>query len=698
MKEFVAFLLPPAVALAGARINRIVLGKEFELRFGGGMRFGLGLASGMLVFTQTLLLGAIAGVNAAAVLAWLALLWGAIEFALLLPRAVEGVKGMKFQMTHFWLFLFIPVIIAWWVFGRLSTLEGTLEFDANVFWVFKSKILYLEQGQALLARLHDPSFAYAHWDYPLLVPDLYVLGYGAYGGVNEFINKVWPFWMMVGLCLAILSLARTLNRPHPLPIAAVIIICFLPGTLYCVHMEGGTFPMVFYVGLTTLLIVHSLFRADSLALAAAIMALAGCAMTKFEGIVYTGVWFCALLPMCWRRAWLRQAALGRAFFIGLACWAPYIFFRFLEPVAHPESGWWRAGIASLGMVLHRFPQVWLLTICNRFFYPNFYTWEPSHGWGLSWTGHLLHWTSFCEPRLLFLPWLTLLLLTLSLWKKERRFAVLSLTAVVMGVLTILAFVISCLTQRQADLSEAISSNCEPMGRYSYPFFVAWFLGILVTWFADADALPVPATGKSQSAGELMIPNHENQNRTMTLHKQLGGLVTFFAMATGVFLIWAQWLYNDSSSRIMSLSQLNKRASFLRQITDPIRRDTLCTPLGALGRLLDHELPKNTRIFVVGMIGKTNASSLGNYFILRNYLFPRQVEVSLDGKALFHEGWFDGVPCNSINELRTKGFQFLIRPVQGEVLLFDLITMTPLAVEDGPNGFRLVPITPTSQTP
>ena len=64
--------------------------------------------------------------------------------------------------------------------------------------------------------------------------------------------------------------------------------------------------------------------------------------------------------------------------------------------------------------------------------------------------------------------------------------------------------------------------------------------------------------------------------------------------------------------------------------------------------------------------------LGYYFFLRNYLFPREVEISLGDKAIFHEGWFSGTPCDSPAELQTNGFDLLLRY--------------------GPNGFALVPLT------
>ena len=219
MKELIAFILPPATAFAGMRISRLVLGRKFEENFGWGLRFALGLSVGMVVFTQSVLLTALAGINASGWLAWTALVWGVIEAGLLLPRLVSGVNRIKFQAGHLWLLLLLPVLYSWWVFGRLCTLEGTLEFDANAFWVFKSKIFYLEQGKDLLGVLHQPNLVYAHMDYPMLVSCLYTLNYGAVGGVNEFINKVWPLWMVIALCLAPAfsgaGLAATPTAAHP---------------------------------------------------------------------------------------------------------------------------------------------------------------------------------------------------------------------------------------------------------------------------------------------------------------------------------------------------------------------------------------------------------------------------------------------------------------------------------------------------
>jgi hypothetical protein len=493
VKEWIAFILPPATAFAGMRLTRLLLGQAFEDRFGAGLRFATGLAVGMFIFSQAVLLGALAGVNLAGVLAWLALIWGAAEVVLLLPKAAAELKGTKFQPGHLWLFLLLPVIYSWWVFGRLSTLEGTLEFDANAFWVFKSKLLYLEQGKNLLNLLHQSNIGYAHLDYPMLVTCLYTLGYGAVGGVDEFVNKVWPFWMVVALCLGILSLGKVWKHPHPLPIVTVVVFCFLPASLQFIRQEGGTMPMVFFVSVTALLIVKAISSADEFYLAAAILATAACATVKFEGVIYAGIWFCVLLPICWRRGWLKTPVLWKSVLAAVVCLLPYAWFRLDKPVLPPESGWWHTGIAAPALTLHRFPQAWFLNIFARFFNSDFFHWQAGNTDHLQWAGK---WTGpgvFVNEQLTALPWLVFILLALALWKGRARLALGSLTVVIFGVLTFLSLVIACLPRMQTDLTLVTEfSTGSDVGRYSYPFFAAWFLAVAAAWF-DHPQSPQPAS-------------------------------------------------------------------------------------------------------------------------------------------------------------------------------------------------------------
>jgi hypothetical protein len=111
---------------------------------------------------------------------------------------------------------------------------------------------------------------------------------------------------------------------------------------------------------------------------------------------------------------------------------------------------------------------------------------------------------------------------------------------------------------------------------------------------------------------------------------------------------------------LSLWQLDQRAGQLADIKDPIARDERCIPTAMMARRLNERPPADTRIFVNGVVGTSNSARETTYFFLRNYLFPRDVEISLDGKAAQTLEGFSGVPCESRDELRTNGFDVLIR--------------------------------------
>lgn len=481
MKELLVFLLPPAVALAGLRLARLLLGRDLDVRLGFGLRFALGLGLGMLVFSQAELAGALLRVRSAAALAWTGWVWGFVELALLAPGLWAAVKRIQWRREHAWLLLLAPVLYSWWIFARLSVVEGTLEFDAASFWVFKAKVLYLEQGHNLVPWMRQPNFADAHWEYPLLVPCLYTLNYGAMGAVDEFVNKVWPFWMMAALSLGVLSLGNAWTRPHPLPFVTVIVLCFLPDSLLSIRQEGGTMPLLFFVGLTVLLLVKAISTRDELCLAAAVLSGAGCAATKFEGMVFVAVCGVVTLPILWRRGWLSRPVVRRAALVAVVCLLPYTVYRFEKPVAHSEAGWWRSGIAAPGAALRRFPQVFFLNLSSRFFNREFWQWQPRDNDRLQRTGQWTGPGSLWNEEVALLPWLLLILLGLSLWQRHNL-AVACVSAVMSGVFAFLSLAMACLPGVQQDLSRLILYGCTFSGRYYYPFLVAWFLALAAAWF------------------------------------------------------------------------------------------------------------------------------------------------------------------------------------------------------------------------
>ncbi|HUA66257.1 MAG TPA: hypothetical protein VME24_10440 [Alphaproteobacteria bacterium] len=482
MSEFAAFCLPPATALVGMRLAALILGGKFTEQFGFGLRFAIGLAFGMVVFTQAVLLSALAGINTFFLLAWLAMLWGVVELALVLVKLPAHTKRIEFQPAHLWVVLLIPLVYSWWVFGRLSTLEGTLEFDANAFWVFKAKILYLKQGRDLIHVLRDVNLGYAHMDYPMLVPCLYTLNYGLVGRVDEFVNKVWPFWMIVALCSAIISAARFWRQPRPLPVAVVTLIAFLPASLEFIRNEGGTIPMVFYTSLAALLIVAAVYAGYELAPAALVLVLVGCFSTKFEGVLFTAFTGCALIAVGLRRGWLANRVLWKSAAAAFICIVPYVIYRLLKPVPNGESAWFHTGMATPGAVAHRFPQIWFLDVFARFFNPALFQWQANNN-RLQWIGHWTGWGSLVNDQLSVLPWLLLALLILSLvYKSSGRLVIGLLSGIILILFTFLSFVVACL--KKDDLQSGIDFACNVVGRYYYPFFTAWFLGTAAVWFMD----------------------------------------------------------------------------------------------------------------------------------------------------------------------------------------------------------------------
>ena len=482
--DLVAFILPPAVALAGMRLSQWILGAKFQTEFGLGFRFAFGLGLGMLLFTQAVLLCALVGINGAYLLAHLALAWGVVEAVLLVIKLPANVKSLKFQTGHLWLLLLLPLLYSWWVFGRLSTLEGTLEFDANAFWAFKSKIFFLEQGRDLVHVLRNSNLAYMHLDYPMLVPALYTLGYGGAGGVDEFVNKVWPFWMIVALCLAILSVGRVWKNPHPLPIIVATLIAFLPATLQFIRNEGGTVPMVFGISMATLLVVRAIREESDVIPAALILAFTICFSIKLEGAVFAGICSIALLPFCIRRGWLRNKTVWISAGVAAVSLLPYVFYRLTKPMAHPESHWFGYFVSTPGDVLRNFPQTLFLDIFGRFFSPQFFQWT-ANGTHLQWSGQWNGLGSFINAELWILPWLLVVLLVLSaIYKPQGRILLGILSVATLGVFAFLSFVVASLPHW--NLTQFINMGCNIAGRHYYPFFVAWFLGTVTLWFPDKE--------------------------------------------------------------------------------------------------------------------------------------------------------------------------------------------------------------------
>lgn len=138
-------------------------------------------------------------------------------------------------------------------------------------------------------------------------------------------------------------------------------------------------------------------------------------------------------------------------------------------------------------------------------------------------------------------------------------------------------------------------------------------------------------------------------------------VTVLVGVTAACFAWPQIFPGAAQANEATLPNLTKRADALRQISDPVQREQLCIGLSAYGRALDRALPKDARVFMSGVVGKDNSGHMGFFYFLRNYLFPRDVEISLGTPPTYTTaGWVEGQDCNSPEILKTNGFDLLLQ--------------------------------------
>ena len=134
------------------------------------------------------------------------------------------------------------------------------------------------------------------------------------------------------------------------------------------------------------------------------------------------------------------------------------------------------------------------------------------------------------------------------------------------------------------------------------------------------------------------------------------------------------LVADDQSDPPALWELNRRVKLLQACANPVDRDMFCIPISAMSRALDRGLDPEARVFVANALGTDHPVDLAAYCSLRNYLFPREVEISLDGKAVLVGTGFIGVTCNSPEQLQSNRFDALIEVSSNAS--FDVIPLSP----------------------
>jgi hypothetical protein len=146
-------------------------------------------------------------------------------------------------------------------------------------------------------------------------------------------------------------------------------------------------------------------------------------------------------------------------------------------------------------------------------------------------------------------------------------------------------------------------------------------------------------------------------------------LTVLLGAAAAGLVWPHLPSTGAAGGNLTLRDLDRRVALLSVAADPIEGERLSSPWAAYARSLDVQLPKDARVFLDGLLGEENGTKVGYYYVLTNYLFPREVAISFGRRAVFHEGWFEGTRPTSRGQLREAGFDLLleVRPGGVEVI-------------------------------
>jgi len=470
-----AFLLPLAVAITGSRVVRWLY-RDLQGVLSTGELLAGGLAVGAFFLTQLTLGLRLAGARWEWALTAVIMVWAVGEMALWLRRRRGSRPQLKAQ--HLWWLLLVPAGLILWGQFRLAGLVGIQEFDAVAFWAFKAKILHDWAGKEMWTWFKNPALAYAHLDYPLLVPLLHALTYGALGHVNEFVTKFWNQWMLLLLAWAVLGAGRFPGKRPWLAGSVATAIILLPMTREWALTEGGTMPMLFYAVLSSLQLTIGMVEKQSGRLRLGLLLLLAIVMVKFEGVILLGLWgVMLLLDRDSRAALWPPRRIGLAGALGLAAWLPYAVFRLHGPVPHPQSGWVGLLLKHPGTVLHIWPMTWVSMLSKQFFNNEFVFWRALDNQHAVWQGHLTGWSSLVDQWTQGAGWVCLLLLVVA-WCQGGRLqgAALRLFLMFLVFATMVSVVWSTVQPSSMNYTLALDGSVSAIGgRYLFPVLMAWFV-------------------------------------------------------------------------------------------------------------------------------------------------------------------------------------------------------------------------------
>ena len=483
-----AFMLPLLTALSGVWLLRFLFYPMLSGRMSMVEQLACGMGLGMMA-TAALTLGAkLCGFHGRG---WVLMLTSMGTLAeLWRDRKVfrNGIAGgfRKMVSEPVTVVFFTIGLVVFLILFRLAALQSIVEFDAVADWVFKAKIFFLCTGHEIVGWFSDPRLAYAHLDYPTLVPSLHAATYDSIGHVDEFVTKFWPTWMLLFLLMALASLSRGKTARFHAPLFFLLGVLLLPFMQAYVQMEGGTLPMVFFTVMGFVQCAVGVVEKDRARLGLGLTLLFGAAMTKFEGMIFlvlTAGWI-LLLP--WARPSLKPSPrfwrmLAFCFLASL----PFICLRAQIPVLHPESGWAGYALAHPGITLLSAPKIFLIMLARLFMAPAFARWSAEDG-HLHWTGQWEGLSSLFNHLTPGLPWVCLLM-TIVLWlaAPARRPIILWTLAVYVSAVLVFSVVFASFVSVSGlnDVIYARTADNES-GRYLFPMLLAWASTMVIMFFAD----------------------------------------------------------------------------------------------------------------------------------------------------------------------------------------------------------------------
>ena len=485
----IAVLLPLLTALSGVWLLRLLFNPMLCGRMPLAEQLACGLGLGMMAVAALTLGVKLCGFHGRG---WVLVLTGAGALAeLLCDRKVfaNGLAGgfRKMVSEPVAAMLVAVSVVVFVILFRLASLQGLVEFDAVADWAFKAKIFFLCTGHEIVGWFSNPRLAYAHMDYPTLVPSLHAATYDSIGHVDEFITKFWPTWMLLFLLLGLASLTRGKTGRFHASLFFLLGVLLLPFTQAYVQMEGGTLPMVFFTVLGFVQCALGLVEKDRARLGLGLTLLFGAAMSKFEGMIFlalTAGWI-LVLPAA-RPSLKLSPRLWRTLAFCFLAALPFLCLRAQIPALHPESGWAGYALAHPVSTLSSAPEIFLIMLARLFVSPGFASWSVADG-HLHWTGQWEGLTSLFNHLTLGLAWVCVLM-TILFWlaAPARRPIILWTLAVFVSAAAVFSVVFASFVSG-SDLNDVISARTadNETGRYLFPLLMGWATAMVILFFGDS---------------------------------------------------------------------------------------------------------------------------------------------------------------------------------------------------------------------